>query len=147
MSSEAARALKDKLQVTSGDDTLTVLLALSMENTVLSSFTGLAFFASSITWARLSLSITVWVTPGCACCGALFLRRLRAKSPSEGLSSCSDCADADEGTSTYSATRSAAGSVTKDELGNLDRMILVPEERVGAQEVYIESLGEMEGKR
>jgi hypothetical protein len=36
ISKALARALKDKLQVTSGDDTFRVLLTGSMENTVLS---------------------------------------------------------------------------------------------------------------
>ena len=40
ISSELARALKERLQVTSGDDTLTVLPEGSMEKTVLSCFTG-----------------------------------------------------------------------------------------------------------
>jgi len=43
-----ARALKERLHVISGDDTLIALLAGSMEKTVLSDWTGLAFLASSV---------------------------------------------------------------------------------------------------
>ena len=55
---ELAQALKERLQVTSGDDILRVLPDGSIEKTVLSDLTGLAFLASSVTWARLSLSIS-----------------------------------------------------------------------------------------
>jgi hypothetical protein len=74
ISSELARALKERLQVTSGADTLSVLLAESMEITVLSCLTGLAFLASSMTWARLSLSMTVRAgrrVAGWVCCAAI----------------------------------------------------------------------------
>src|SRR5258708_33967589 len=70
ISSELARALKERLQVTSGDDTLRVLLEGSMEKTVLSGLTGRAFLASSVTWARLSLSVNGRAGAGC-CCGDL----------------------------------------------------------------------------
>src|ERR1700687_846753 len=142
--SELARALKERLQVTSGDDSLRVLPEGSIENTVLSCLTGLAFLASSMTWVRLSLSITVRAGSGCCggCCCALFLRRLRARSPSEGLAS--SCAEAANGTSSTTSTTTGA---TNRKLGNLNRMISVAERRVGAQRVHTESLGEMERKR
>src|SRR5260221_10079352 len=89
------------LKVSSPDDTLRVLLEGSMEKTVLSGLTGRAFLASSVTWARLSLSITGRAGSDCCCgdCCNLSLRRLRARSPSEGASS---CAEAGNGQSTQS---------------------------------------------
>src|SRR5208282_4316932 len=129
ISSELARALKERLQVTSGDDTFTVLLAGSMENTVLSWRTGRAFLASSITWARLSLSIivagAVEAESGCDldCCCDLFLRRLRARSPGEGASSCAEAALGTENTM----------SAINQRVGNIDRMISVADERLRAQ--------------
>src|ERR1019366_114900 len=133
ISSELARALKERLQVTSGDDILRLLPEGAMENTVLSCLTGLAFFASSVTWARLSLSITGRAAAGCCggCCCALFLRRLRARSPSEGASSCAEAADG-----TSSTTSSMTGA-TNRKLGSLDRMISVAQRRVRAQRVHI----------
>src|SRR5271157_102875 len=143
ISSELARALKERLQVTSGDDTLRVLPEGSMENTVLSCLTGLVFLASSMTWARLSLSITV--RSGSVCCGGgccnLFLRRSRARSPSEGASSCAEAAHG------QSNTKSSTPSATNRRLGNLHRMISVAEKRGRTQPVHMESLGEIERKR
>src|SRR5208283_4436134 len=124
-SSELARALKERLQVTSGDDTLTVLPVGSIENTVLSDLTGRAFFASSMTWVRLSLSITEPAagSEGCwGCCSNLFLRRLRAKSPSEGASSWA----AIEGHSVAKRKSRATGTIDR-KLENLNRMISVAE--------------------
>jgi len=119
-----------------------------MENTALSLLTGLAFLASSMTWARLSLSITVWGGTvragsgcGCGCCCALFLRRLRARSPSEGASSCAEAANGD------SSAKISTPGATNRKLGDLDRMISVAERGVRAQRVHRESLGEMERKR
>ncbi len=149
ISSELARALKERLQVTSGDDTLRVLLEGSMEKTVLSGLTGRAFLASSVTWARLSLSITGRAGSDCCCgdCCNLSLRRLRARSPSEGASS---CAEAGNGQSTQSNTMSGAPSSTmgaaERKLGNLYGMISVAQRRVRAQRDHIESLGEIERK-
>src|SRR5437870_4733778 len=74
-SSEVAWALKERLQVTSGEDTWKLFPVPLKEN----SRRPLSFrlSTSSITWERLSLSITV-------CAGAaLLLRRDRARSPSD----------------------------------------------------------------
>src|ERR1035438_8828208 len=89
-SSELARALNDILQVTSGDDTLRVLPDESRENTVLPCTIALVRLVSSITSGKLSLSITVRAgsTAFCDCCCNLSLRRVRARSPNEGPSSC-----------------------------------------------------------
>src|ERR1019366_7428580 len=137
ISSELARALNDKLQVTSGDDIFSALLEGSMENTVLSCLTGLAFLASSMTWARLSLSMTVrTASGGClGCCCDLFLRRLRARSPSEGASSCADAANGNSAAN--SGIKTSTQSVTRRKLGSLDRMISVAEGRIRAQRVHL----------
>src|ERR1019366_764189 len=121
ISSTLARALNERLQVTSGDDTLRVLPDGSIEKTVLSDLTGLAFLASCMTCARLSLSITVRAGSGdaCGCCCALFLRWSRAKSPSEGASSCADAAKG------QSNAKSNATEALNGEVGNLDRMLSV----------------------
>src|SRR5208282_3785501 len=147
MSSELARALKERLQVTSGDDTLTVLPEGSIENTVLSCFTGLAFMASSMTWVILSLSMTLSAagSEGCSgCCSDLFLRRLRARSPSEGASSCATAASG-------SVAKSMSTGAMNRKIGTLRRMIFggCARARVhgGAQTVHRQSLGEMEQKR
>src|SRR5271157_539818 len=156
INTELARALKERLQVTSGDDNLRVLPDGSMENTVLSCLTGRALLASSITWARLSLSITGsgsgetgtgrgesgW---DCDCCCNLPLRSLRATSPREGESS---CADADnEYSSTRSSKPSGTAGATQRKLGSGDCMISVAEQHIGTQRVHTKSLGELERKR
>src|ERR1700674_5376829 len=150
ISSELARALKERLQVTSGDETLRVLPDGSMEKTVLSCLAGLAFLASSMTWTRLSLSIIGWAGFVCCCgCCSLFLRTSRARSPSEGASSCAEAVDGQRNTQsgTQTETTMSAPSATNRKLGNLDAMISVAERRVRAQRDHIERLGEMERKK
>src|ERR1700722_3990592 len=132
INSEVARALKERLQVTSGDDTFRVLGEGSMEKTVLSWRTGLAFLASSMICVRLSLSITVLAGDdrskgrccdgGCGSCCDLSLRRLRARSPSEGGSSC-----AHAGMTARVRTRPSALGPMARQLGNARRMKVIGE--------------------
>ncbi|SPE40185.1 hypothetical protein SBA7_130008 [Candidatus Sulfotelmatobacter sp. SbA7] len=78
----------------------------------------------------------------------MFLRWSRAKSPSEGASSCADAAKG------QSKAKSSART-SNGEVGNLDRMISVVRQRAlsgmhgaaRAQRVHKESLGEMGWKR
>src|SRR5450755_104316 len=148
ISSEVARESKERLQVTSGDDTFTVFPDGSMENTVFSAFTGRPFRASSITWAMLSLSMTGRELVGWACgaCCNFFCRKVRARSPSEGASpSASDWAHAATGSSTarsanqQSAARRSLGSRRCIEFGQLRAHV--------RRAAHKKSLGEMEGKR